>query len=147
MKESPACKKCVLLFAKHGEHLSFFIILLYFFTLLCSILLLLISSFKFLLRLKAVTGKFWKISLNDLFIDKVFQCLRATLLIFGRDRLYVNTSGIFVSFKAVSSLFFKVLSFPVFLLLLYVYLLPRVGNVDWQTSVWVPRNSDWSHLM
>ena len=131
-EEITCWQESVVLFAEHGEHLPFFIILLCFFTLLCSILLLPIISFKFLLRLKAVTSSFWKISFNVLFINKMFQCLRTTLLILGRDRLYVNNSGFFF-------FFFKVmlsLSCPFFLLLLYVYLLAVVGNLDWQTSVW-----------
>ena len=37
----------------------------------------------------------------------MFQSLWATLLIFGRDQLCVNTSEIFVSFEVVLSLSFK----------------------------------------
>ena len=107
-------QQSVLLFAEHGEHLCFFIILSCFFALLCSILLLPISSLKFLLRLKTVTGSFWKISLNALFIDKMFQCLWTTLPIFGRDRLYFNTSGMFVCFEVVLSLSFKSSFLPIF---------------------------------
>ena len=127
----------VLLFAEQWKHLPFFIKLLCFLTLLCSILLLPISSFKFSFRLKAVTGSFWKISLNALFIYKMFQHLRTTLLISGRDELYINNSGIFVSFEVV---LFKVLS-P--LLLLYVYLLAVVANIDLHTSVRAPHTSSF----
>ena len=80
-EEINCLQQSVLLFAEHREHLPFFIILLCFLTLLCSILLLPISFFKFLLRLKAATGSFWKISSNALFIDKMFQCLRTTLVV------------------------------------------------------------------
>ena len=45
--------------------------------------------------------------MNAFFIDKMFQSLWATLLIFGRDQLRVNTSEIFVSFEVVLSLSFK----------------------------------------
>ena len=127
----------VLLFAEQWKHLTFFIKLLCFFTLLCSILLLPISSFKFLFCLKAVTGSFQKISLNALFIYKMFQHLWTTLLISGRDELYINNSGIFFSFEVV---LFKVLS-P--LLLLYVYLLAVVANIDLHTSVWAPHTSSF----
>ena len=91
-------EKIICLHPKHREPLPFFNMLIWFFTLLCSILLLLRSSFKFLLRLKAVSGIFWKIYLTDLFIDKPFQCLLVTLLTFGRELLYVNTSRINVFF-------------------------------------------------
>ena len=127
----------VLLFAEQWKHLTFFIKLLCFFTLLCSILLLPISSFKFLFCLKAVTRSFQKISLNALFIYKMFQHLWTTLLISGRDELYINNSGIFFSFEVV---LFKVLS-P--LLLLYVYLLAVVANIDLHTSVWAPHTSSF----
>ena len=130
------------------EAITFFIMLLCFFTLLCSILLLPISSFKFLLRQKAVTGSFWKIFLNALLIDKRFQCLRTTLLIFGRDGLYVNTSGIIVSFDVVLSLSFKN-SFLFIFSTAFKCLLALVCNLDWQTSVWAlhNNNSDWNHLV
>ena len=67
----------------------------------------------------------------------MFQHLRTTLLISGRDELYINNSGIFVSFEVV---LFKVLS-P--LLLLYVYLLAVVANIDLHTSVRVPHTSSF----
>ena len=66
----------------------------------------------------------------------MFQHLRTTLLISGRDELYIN-SGIFVSFEVV---LFKVLS-P--LLLLYVYLLAVVANIDLHTSVRAPHTSSF----
>ena len=133
-------QQSALLFAEHGEHLPFFIMLLCFLTLLCSILLLPISSFKFFYV--------WKLlhPFECFFIEKMSQCLRATLIIFGRVQLYVNTSGVFFLLEWCCLVLSKVLSCPFFLLLLYVYLLAVVGNLDWQTSVWAPRNSGWSHL-
>ena len=61
--------------------------------------------------LKAATDSFCKISLICLQIKQVFQCLRTTLLMFGRDWLYVNTRRIFVSFEVLLSFFLKF--FPV----------------------------------
>ena len=55
------------------------------------------------------------------------KCL--PLLTFGRDRVHHNTSRIFVSFEVLSLFFLKVLSCP-FFLLLYVYLLAVLGNLD-----------------
>ena len=55
-----------------------------------------------------------KLFLNALLIDKMFQCLRTTLLIFGREQLHVNTSRVFVSFKVVLSLSFKNLFMSIF---------------------------------
>ena len=69
------------LYTKHWE-----LMLVCFFTLLLSIFLLLISSFKFLLRFKAVTGSFWTIH-NDFLIDKMFQSFRTTLLICSSNLL------------------------------------------------------------
>ena len=46
-------------------------------------------------------------------------------MLFGGDRLHVNTSEIFVSFERVLSLSFKILSCVILLLLLYVYILVR----------------------
>ena len=102
------------LFLKISLNALIIALLLCFFSLLYSILLLLISFFKFLLYLKAVTGSFLKISLNALSIDKVFQCLRTTSLILVRDRLYVNTSRIFVSFEVVLPLSFKISFLSIF---------------------------------
>ena len=49
--------------------------------------------------------------------------LPATLLIFDRDWLHVNTSGIFVSFEVVLSISFKSS-------LLSIYVLSLVCNLD-----------------
>ena len=68
----------VLLFAKHGEHFPAFKVLLFIlFAKLFSILLLPMSSFRFLLRLKAVTGSFSKL------------LFRIILLMFSKNRSYV----------------------------------------------------------
>ena len=121
----------VLLFTNNGKHLPFLIELACFSTLLYSILLLTNTSLKFLLRLKVVTGLFRKTSLNDLFTDKMFQCLRTTLFIFWRDWVYVNTGGTFVFFLGgILSLSLKLLSCPFFILLLFVYLLALVCSLD-----------------
>ena len=94
--------------------------------------------------LKAVTILFWKIYLNDLFMT--FQCLQRTLLIFGRDWLYVNTSRSFVSFKEVLALSCKSYFLSIFLTVFYV-IIYLICNFDWQISVWAPHNIDWSHLV
>ena len=133
MKKSPVCNKVSCYLLNMG---SIYLFSLYHYTVifLCSILLLLISSFKFLLRLKAVTASFWKISLNALFICKMFQCLWKTLLIYSRDWLYVNTTGIFVSLEVVLSLSFKSSFLPIFSTASICLFLAVVGNLDWQTS-------------
>ena len=61
--------------------------------------------------------------------DKMLQCLWTTLLIFGRDQLYVNTSGIFVSFEVVLSLFSKSSFLSIFFLLILCLFLAVVVNV------------------
>ena len=85
---------CHFIYWTSGEF-PFSIMLVCFFTLLYSIMSLPISSFTFLLRLKAVIGSFWKSYLNGLVTGKMFQYLRITLPISDRDRLCVNTSRIF----------------------------------------------------
>ena len=59
--------KCHIIYWTGGTFTFFFMMLLCFFTLLCSILFLLVSSFKFLLRLKAVSGSVWKTPLSFVF--------------------------------------------------------------------------------
>ena len=80
--------------SKHEEHfLGFKVFLFIFFTMLFWILLLSMSSLKFLLRLKAVTGSFWKNFFRDLLTDSIFQFFRIILLMFGKNRLYVISKG------------------------------------------------------
>ena len=147
MKKSPAWNKVSSSLLNTRENLPFFIILLCFFTSLSSILLLQSSSFKFFLRLKAVTGSFWKIFLDALFIVKMFQCLPTTLLVFGRDRLYVNTSGIFTSFflflltnPCLSYSQWWLKSFDVVQIRLvlsdWLHGIPSFSNLQWSESIW-----------
>ena len=64
----------VQLFSKHGEHFSGFKVLLFIIpAMLFSILLLPMSSLKFLLCLKTLTGLFWKIFFKDLLTDSMFH--------------------------------------------------------------------------
>ena len=89
--------------------------------------------------LKAVTSWFWKISLNALFIDKMFQCLWTSLVISSRDWLYVNTSRIFVFFEVMLP-FSLITSFlSIFSTAFIFYLL--------LASAWAPHNSVWSKLV
>ena len=108
-----------LLFTEHGEYLLFLIMLFYFFTLLCSILSLASSSFKFLLRLKGTT-----------------------LLIFGRDGLYVDTSEVFVSFEVGLSLSLKrsfLSSFSTFFICLFI----SSGLYPWLTNLCLSSSQYW----
>ena len=133
-KEVACLQQSVTLFTEYGEHLPFFIKLAYFFlccTRLCNYLLV---PFKFLLLLKAVTGSFWKIYLNDLFTDKMFQYLRKTLLILVSDWLYVDASGIFVSFEVALSLFFKS-SFLFIFFTVFICLVINSSLQSWLTNL------------
>ena len=80
----------VLLFLKRKEHFPGFKVHLFVsFMILFSILLLPMSSLRFLLRLKAVTGSFWKVFFRDLLTDSMFQFLRIILLMLDQNQLYV----------------------------------------------------------
>lgn len=95
----------------------FFFIMLVFYSFSCAQFCCyrLVSSI-FLFCLTRATSSFWKTSLNDLFINKLFRCLQAPLLIFRRNILFVKTSGIAVYFEIVmffsfTSVFLSTFSF------------------------------------
>ena len=73
---------------------------------------------------------FEKIPLNDLFTDKMLQYLRTTFLVFIRDRLYVNTRGIFVSFEVVLSVSFKSFFLSIFPTVFYMFIPALVCNLN-----------------
>ena len=69
------------------------VLLFILFTVFFLILLLPMSSLRFLWRLKAVTGSFWKTFFRDSLTDSMFQFFRIILLMFGKSRLYVIVKG------------------------------------------------------
>ena len=76
----------VLLFPKDEKHFpGFKVLLLILFTILFSILLLPISSLRFLLHLKAITGSFWKTLFRDSLIDSMLQFFRIISLMFDKN--------------------------------------------------------------
>ena len=140
MKKSPAWNKVSHYLQTTGSiYLCSCLLLLCFFTLLYSILLLLISSFKFLLHVKAVTGSSWNDSLNP--------WIRWNVPIFTELYLLIKLAEYLLLLRCCCLFLLKVLSCPFFLLLLCVYLLALVCNLDLQISLWATQNSDWSHLV
>ena len=144
MKKSPACNKVSYYLLKMGS-ICLFSLCSYVFSLCCAQFCyyrLVHSNFCYVWKLLSFYFE------KSLFIDKMFQCLWTTLLIFGRHQLSVNISGIFVSFEVVLPLSFKSLFLSIFsTAFLYVYLLVVVNNLVWQTSVWASHNRDWSNLV